>query len=185
MIGIMSGLIEALSHLPSQDMALRAGQALFYSGDPVRSLYVVCSGCIQLTRSDANGIGAVMQRATAGTVLAESSLFSETYHCDAVVIADAGVQRFEKKVVREAMARTPALVEDVARHLAREVQRTRVRVEVLSKRTVRERLEAWLVFNDGVLPPAGNWRAVAEDIGVSPEAFYRELQRRRANAGGP
>jgi CRP-like cAMP-binding protein len=181
----MSGLIEALSRLPSQDMALSRGQALFCSGEPVRSLYVVRSGCIHLTRSDANGIGAVMQRATAGAVLAESSLFSDAYHCDAVVIADAGVQRFEKRLVREAMTQTPALLEEVARHLAREVQRTRVRVEVLSKRTVRERLEAWLVFNDGVLPPAGHWRAVAEDIGVSPEAFYRELQRRRANAEAP
>lgn len=31
----------------------------------------------------------------------------------------------------------------------------------------------------GELPRRGELRAVAEDIGVSPEAFYRELQRRR------
>jgi hypothetical protein len=28
-------------------------------------------------------------------------------------------------------------------------------------------------------PERGQWRSIAEDIGVSPEDFYRELQRRR------
>jgi hypothetical protein len=29
------------------------------------------------------------------------------------------------------------------------------------------------------LPPKGEWKSVAEQIGVSPEALYRELSRRR------
>jgi hypothetical protein len=30
-----------------------------------------------------------------------------------------------------------------------------------------------------VLPSKGEWKALAEDIGVSPEALYRELSKRR------
>jgi CRP-like cAMP-binding protein len=71
------------------------------------------------------------------------------------------------------------IMEAVARHLAQEVQRTRVRVEVLSKRTVRERLDAWLALSGGRRPDQGNGASVAHDIGVTPEAFYREISRRR------
>jgi CRP-like cAMP-binding protein len=176
----MSELIEALASLPGQEVVSMAGETLFHRGDAVRFLYVVRSGCIHLTRFDPDGLAAVMQRATDGMLLAESSIFSDAYHCDAVVIADAVLQRIERVKVRQAMAANPALMEALARHLGREVQRTRTRVEVLAKRTVKERLDAWLVFNNGALPPAGSRRAIAEDIGVSPEAFYRELQRRRA-----
>jgi CRP-like cAMP-binding protein len=70
-------------------------------------------------------------------------------------------------------------MEAIARHLAREVQRARVRLEVLSKRTVRERLDAWLALGDGQWPARGAMVTLAQDIGVSPEAFYREMQRRR------
>jgi len=41
-------------------------------------------------------------------------------------------------------------------------------------------LDAWLALDDGNLPPTGRWREVAAEIGVSPEAFYRELATRRA-----
>jgi CRP-like cAMP-binding protein len=120
-----------------------------------------------------------MQRATAGSVLAESSIFSAEYHCDAVVIAKARLARADMGQLRKALRHDSALLEQLTRHLAREVQRARTRVELLSRKTVEERLDAWLALNGGKLPPRGAWRAVAEDISVSPEAFYRELKRRR------
>jgi hypothetical protein len=40
------------------------------------------------------------------------------------------------------------------------------------------RLEAWLAWNDGVLPTKGAWKHLAEELGVSPEALYREITRR-------
>lgn len=179
MIAIMFSLTDALAALPGDTIAVAAGQTLFHTGDPVRFLYLVQSGGLHLTRFDAEGHAAVMQRATAGMVLAEGSIFSDTYHCDAVAVADSALLRIARDSFQQAVTASPALMEAVARRLAREVQRARIRVEVLAKRTVRERLDAWLALGDGQWPERGTMVSVAQDIGVSPEAFYREMQRRR------
>jgi CRP-like cAMP-binding protein len=66
-----------------------------------------------------------------------------------------------------------------ARHLAQEVQRARAQAEILSLKTVAERVDAWITLNDDALPPKGYWHQVASEIGITPEALYRELARRR------
>jgi CRP-like cAMP-binding protein len=73
----------------------------------------------------------------------------------------------------------PALAAAWAQHLALEIQRARAHAEILSLKTVAERVDAWITLNDGTLLPKGSWRRVASEIGVSPEALYRELARRR------
>jgi hypothetical protein len=50
----------------------------------------------------------------------------------------------------------------------------------LSLKTVAERLEGWLIWRGGGLPPKGAWKDIAAEIGVSPEALYRELAKRRS-----
>jgi CRP-like cAMP-binding protein len=178
MIAIMSTLIEALEPLLSREMERVAGSVLFRQGDPVRHYYVVRSGCAHLVRWGADGTCAVMQRATDGSVLAEASVFAGAYHCDALCVVDSVVARADMARVRAALDSEPDVLRELARHLGHEVHRMRARVELLARRTVVERLDAWLALN-GQLPDRGGWRAIAEDIGVSPEAFYRELQRRR------
>lgn len=45
-------------------------------------------------------------------------------------------------------------------------------------RIVAERLDAW--FGEGhALPSKGEWQTLAFELGVSREALYRELARRR------
>jgi CRP-like cAMP-binding protein len=183
MIAIMSDWIEALGPLLGPEREAEANSVLFRQGDEVRFLYVVRAGCVHLVRWGENGSSAVMQRAAAPAALAESSVFSSTYHCDAACVSDTILARAEIAAVRDALDNQPELLRKLTRHLAREVQRTRARVELLSRRTVAERLEGWLAFNGDALPPRGHWRSVAEDIGVSPEALYRELQRRRKAPG--
>lgn len=181
MIAIMSDWIEALGAMLGSDRPVEANKVLFRQGDEVRFMYVVRSGCVHLVRWGENGSSAVMQRAEAPAALAESSIFSPAYHCDAVCVSDSVVARADVAGVRKALDEEPDLLRKLTRHLAREVQRTRSRLELLTRRTVAERLDGWLALNDGDLPGRGQWRRVAEDIGVSPEAFYRELQRRRAH----
>ena len=184
MIAIMSDWIEALAAMLGPDKPVEAGTTLFCQGDEVRHMYVVRSGCVHLVRYGKDGSSAVMQRAEAPAALAESSVFSPNYHCDGLCISDSVVARAEVASVRKALDEQPELQRKLTMHLAREVQRTRSRLELLNRRTVAERLDGWLALNDGALPMRGQWRSVAEDIGVSPEAFYRELQRRRGSAAG-
>jgi hypothetical protein len=44
--------------------------------------------------------------------------------------------------------------------------------------TAAARLESLIAWNDGKLPSKGGWKALAGDIGPSPEALYRELSKR-------
>ena len=66
-----------------------------------------------------------------------------------------------------------------ASYLARELQRARLRSEILSLKTVAQRLDAWIGWNGGRPPEKGEWKFVASQIGVSPEALYREIAKRR------
>lgn len=183
MIVIMSELIEALRPLFGERIELPTGSTLFRRDDPVRRFHAVETGCVHLVRYSRDGSSAVMQRAAAGDVLAESSVFATAYHCDALVVADAILLVADMKEVQAALEADNRITRCLARHLGREVMRTRSRVEILCRNTVQDRLNGWFALNGDALPPKGTWRSVAEDIGVSPEAFYRELQRRRGRAG--
>lgn len=70
------------------------------------------------------------------------------------------------------------LAEAWAAHLARSVQAARLRAEIRTLRKVSERVDAWL--GEGrALPDKGHWQDLAAELGVTREALYRELARRR------
>ena len=183
MIAIMSTLAEALEPLLNDEVQVASGTVLFRQGDPIRHYYVVRAGCLHLVRWGEDGTSAVMQRATEGSVAAESSVFAKAYHCDGICVSETRLARADMAQVRRALDDRPDLMRELAQHLGREVHRLRSRVELLSRKTVADRLDGWLALNGGKLPQRGQWRTVAEDIGISPEAFYRELQRRRQLIG--
>ena len=80
--------------------------------------------------------------------------------------------------MRKLFENDPAFATAWASYLADEVRGARLRAEVLALRTVAERLDAWAAAQ-GNLPPKGTWKTVAQEIGASPEALYREIARRR------
>jgi CRP-like cAMP-binding protein len=179
MISIMSGnIVELLQSMGGRERSLVEGEFLFHQGDPVTAFFVVRDGLIHLVRHQEDGRAIVLQRAGPGGILAEASLFSERYHCDAVAATSARVHGVPKQPLRRRFRNDPDFAEEWAAHLAREIQEARFRSEVLALRTVAARLDAWRAWY-GAFPPKGEWRHFAEQIGVSPEALYRELARRR------
>lgn len=179
MIAIMSAGFEDIWREGTRERRLRDGEVLFRAGDPVRFLHRVQSGMMRLVRPLPHGAELVLQRARAGDVLAEASVFASDYHCDAVAAMPTRLEVVPAHRVIDAIGRDPGSAHAFARYLALEVQAARARAEILSLRTVGERLDAWLALNAGALPPKGRWREVAGEIGVTPEALYRELARRR------
>jgi CRP/FNR family transcriptional regulator, dissimilatory nitrate respiration regulator len=180
MITIMSAdLVDRLLKLPGRDQSIGAGRRLFRTGDPVLSLFIVISGELQLVRALPHGAALTLQRARAGTPLAEASLFAECYHCDAVAGQKAVVRSIPLRRVKIAFRQDVALASAFMCHLAHEVQRSRTQAEILSLKTVAERLNAWIILNGG-MPEKGRWREVAAEIDVTPEALYRELAHRRS-----
>jgi len=185
MITVMSSpIIRALLALPHENRHFEQGTLLFAQGDAVRALFLLETGNVRLVRHLIDGFALTLHRAGTGAVLAEASLFSENYHCDAIAEQDTTVICIAKLAVRAAMRRDPDLMQNWAQFLTREVQSTRFRAEILALRTVAERLDAWLALRDWAMPGKGEWKTVATEIGVSAEALYRELARRR-RVGNP
>lgn len=180
MIAIMfTRLADALRAIGGRARKVVAGEVLFRADDPVLSMFLVVTGTLQLVRSLPHGASLTLQRAGAGDVLAEASLFADCYHCDAVAAEESILHAVSRQRLSAGLRDDPDLSFAFARHLAHEVQRARAHAELLSLQTVGERIDAWLALHDGILPPRGRWRAMASEICVSPEALYRELARRR------
>lgn len=183
MIAIMPrALIDFFSQLPSRERSLSPGQFLFHTEDPVGSVFWIDEGLVHLQRFTSDGTPAVMQRAPAGTLLAEASIFAVRYHCDAVAVGPVKARQYALPEVRRAMRDRPEFAAALAEHLAHEVMRMRSRSEIASLRTVEARLDAWLALHNHEVPPRGRRVELAREIGVSPEALYRELSRRRAGS---
>jgi CRP-like cAMP-binding protein len=179
MILIMSfEIYDLLRSSGGSRQALNPGEYLFHQGEPVHRLHLVLEGEVHLVRYDETGSSVILQRTRPGDVVAEASLFAKTYHCDAVAREGAIVQGIPRGVLRKRFREEPDTAEAFMAHLAHEVQNTRFRAELLSLRTIEARLKAWESWF-GEIPSRGEWKNLAQQIGVSPEALYRELAKRK------
>lgn len=159
--------------------AVRKGAALFRREDAVQSMFLVRSGSMALERPMADGTVLTLHVAHAGKALAEASLFAEIYHCDAVARTDAEVAYVSRTAFLAALRRMPNAALCLMESHAKEMQIQRARIEILRLRRVSEKLDAWLdLYGE---PPKGEWVRVADEIGVSQPALYRELARRKTN----
>jgi CRP/FNR family transcriptional regulator, dissimilatory nitrate respiration regulator len=177
MIAIMSGSLETL-FAGSRSVDLHAGEVLFRSTAPVSEMFMVAEGQIHLCRHTMHGSEMVLQRAMPGMVVAEASAYSETYHCDAIAATDSVLLALPRSAFLSALAANPDLAANWAATLARGVQAARFRSEIRSLPRVADRLDAW-IGEGNQLPEKGHWQDVANELGISREALYRELARRR------
>lgn len=160
------------------DRDLRPGETLFLAGDPASQIALVCVGTLHLLRSTAAGATVTLQAAGPGDILAEASAYSSVYHCGAVAAQTSVVTLLPVAVFREGLRENPELAEAWSAHLARSVQSARMLAEIRTLRTVTERLDLWL-SEGGLVPSKGFVQDLASDLGVTREALYRELARRR------
>jgi CRP/FNR family transcriptional regulator, dissimilatory nitrate respiration regulator len=179
MIAIMlQNFPTLLDGIKSKALSFAAGEHVFHLNDPVRHVHVVQSGSIFLIRHQGDGAALVLQRAKAGSILAEASLFSDRYHCAAEAQTAATTWAVSRLEFRKRLAGNSKFALAWSEYLAHEVRCARLHAEILSLKTVAARVNAWVACN-GPLPEKGEWAGVAVQIGVSPEALYRELARRR------
>lgn len=171
-------LTDTLTRLAEGSRTLPAADTLFRAGDPVKCLYLVVSGALRLTRMLPHGAELVVQRAEPGAIVAETSLFANRYCCNAIATETSLVCAVRIPAVQAALRDDSRLLWEWVHHMTRQVQQARARAEILSLKKVAHRVEGWRALNDGILPPKGRWRQLADEIGVSPEALYREFARR-------
>lgn len=160
---------------------LKRTETLFRSGQSTVGLYEVVSGTVRLVRLDSSGRQTVLHSADAGSTLAEASLFSPTYHCDAIAATAAIVRLYPKAAILEALRSSPEAARAFMAGLAHQVMDLRTKLQRRNMRSARDRVRHFLALNaasDGVtvlLP--GNLKDLATELGLTHEALYRTLAR--------
>src|SRR5689334_10424079 len=141
--------LPAAARSAATDHRLKAGEALFRLGDRTFGLCEVITGRVRLARVDRSGREIVLHVAGPGETLAEASLFSPQYHCDAIASTDATVRIYPKRDVLAAFDNSPRAARAFTETLARQVMNLRTRIEQRNIRSARERVRHFLMLNVG------------------------------------
>jgi CRP-like cAMP-binding protein len=165
------------------ERALDAGQTLFRHGARTVGLYGVVRGKLRLARFDRAGREIVLHIASAGETIAEASLFSPTYHCDAIANTDAVVRLYPKVLVLAELQGNPQAAGAFMGMLARQVMTLRTSLEQRNIRSARDRVRHYLAVNLGpdgrTVPLPGSLKDLAGRLGLTHEALYRTLSNMR------
>ena len=162
-------------HLPTtacRIIDMQKGDVLFRQNQTTSGLYRVVSGCVTLQRIGLGGEALTLHRAVSGGLFAEASVFSETYHCDAICAESGSVTKIAKADVKATMQSNPAFSEGFTRLLAIQVQQYRAHIELRAIPSAKGRILAAV--------QAGYFDAtvteLATRINLSHEACYRALR---------
>jgi CRP/FNR family transcriptional regulator, dissimilatory nitrate respiration regulator len=175
----ISDWLAAAVRAEAVERRLQAGQTLFRQGNRAAGLYEIVGGKVRLARVDQSGREAVLHLAAAGDTIAEASLFSPTYHCDAIASSDALVRLYPKAAVLAEFVRDPKAAQAFMAMLARQVMSLRTRLEQRNIHSARDRVRHYLAVNAGAdgktvaLP--GTVKDLAGELGLTHEALYRTL----------
>ena len=161
-------------------LALRRADFVFRRGTRPRHAFFVESGEVHLVRGAPGGSEVVLHRATSG-LLAEASLDSATYHCDAVAAGETRLLQLPLDAFREALESDLAFQRAYRSELARSLRQARARCERMALKRIDERIVHYLESEgrDGRVTLGRTRKAWAGELGVTHEALYRALQRMR------
>lgn len=158
---------------------LDTGDFLFRADTRTAGLFEVVEGRIKLVRIAPSGRETILYAASAGDILAEASIFSPTYHCDAVAATHSVVRLYPKEPLFAAFRENPMAAQAFTGMLAREIMRLRTRLELRNIRSARDRLHAYLLLRREDDSSSVILREpliqVAAEIGLAHETVYRTL----------
>lgn len=157
---------------------LQKGDVLFRNAEQVKFMFLVEVGCVELVRHSRSGARLILSRVGSGSVLAEASGYAKAYHCDGVSLGPSRVKRIPTTEFQQRLTEDASLQYAWAKALAHELQAARMNAEVRSLRTVAEKVDVWLESHE-TLPPKGELQILAQVLGVTREALYRELAKRK------
>jgi CRP-like cAMP-binding protein len=167
--------IDPFTQLPASAIKIldtAVGDILFRQGQKTHGLFTVVTGQVTMQRSGASGDILTLHQAFAGDWLAEASVFSDEYHCDAVCVAGGQVRHIAKQAVLDHIGANPQFAIAFTRVLARQVQSYRFLSEITAIRSASGRVFA--AVEAGYLN--GTVIAFASRINLTHEACYRALR---------
>ena len=165
---------------PIKQVTLTKNTYLFHQGDTVKFLFRIKEGQIRLLRLTLDGKESIMYEGGSGEMFAEPSLFSETYHCDAIAMQDSKLDVFEKKQFLATLMENNDLSLAYTAMLARQVQKLRTHVELRNVKSAHERVYQFLVLEadpSGQIVLMSSLKNLARQLGLAHETFYRALSK--------
>lgn len=166
---------DPLTHLPDhacRKIDMDRGDVLFRQNQPTSGIFQVVDGCVTLQRTGLGGEDLTLHRAVSGSYFAEASIFSQTYHCDAICSQAGQVVKIAKDALTSAMRSDPVFAESFTRLLAVQVQQYRAHIELLAIPSAKDRILA--AVQAGYLDTTVT--ELATRINLSHEACYRGLR---------
>jgi len=157
-------------------ISIPAGHTVFRMGARPAKIFWVLQGEIRLVRRSRNGAEVVLQRASSGFV-AEASLDSPTYHCDAVAAAASRLLAFPINMFRKTLADDERFRAFWMGRLARELRALRSQCERLALHHAVDRIEHYIESEgrNGCLQLSQSRKSWAAELGLTHEALYRTL----------
>jgi CRP/FNR family transcriptional regulator, dissimilatory nitrate respiration regulator len=160
---------------------LARNEYLFRQGEAVATVYEVLAGRMRMVRRTIDDHLVVLHTARAGELFAESSLFADVYHCDAVAAAPSQLRAYPKPEFIAALRAAPVGWEPITARLAHQLQHLRTQMEMRNIRSARERVLQYLRLHSDARARSvrieGEFQDLAADLGLSREALYRTLAR--------
>jgi CRP-like cAMP-binding protein len=158
-----------------QALAFKKGDYLFRQGErPIHMFYIV-SGEATLTRTGSHGEVTLLQRTTGG-FLSEASLFTDLYHCDALVAQTGQAIKLPMIEFKKSLSDQEFALKWI-QLLSKEIMRLRTQAERLGLKSIKDKL-IHLIQTDGkqgVLNLQSDLKSIASEIGVTHEALYRAI----------
>jgi len=178
----LNTLEETFARLVSNETRfVRKGEILFRQGDSVENVYVVQQGRIKLIRNTEDGNPVILQLAMAGDIIAEASLFSDAYHCAAVVDSpSARLAYFDRQGILAAFKASPATAIKMMELFALRIRKLRALLEIRNIRSAEQRIYSYFRLEadaDEQVPVQLSYKDMAYLLGLAHETFYRTLKR--------
>lgn len=143
--GLSSGELLSAEHLVSTRLRIRRGGALYRTGDPFKSLYVVWLGCLKSTVAAEDAREQVIGFHMAGEMIGFDGVGAESHSCDMVALEDAEVCVIPYNRVEEAAELAPVLRRHFYALMGREIVRQHELMLMLGALRADERLATFLL----------------------------------------
>lgn len=113
--------LEELHCLVKHVDAYRAGDHVFRTGEPFRTIFAVRFGTVKTCQIDRDGREQVLGFYLPGEVIGLNAIYPDRFPCDAIALEDSGFCRFSFPAISALATRMPALQQQLFRLISKEV----------------------------------------------------------------
>ena len=185
--GIASSDFEGmLGCLSAQRQQYAAGDVILFSGDPVSFVGILLSGSAKIIKEDQQGNNTILAEVDAPGLFGEVFVCAGVSHSPVTVLAATGCDLLRidyRRIITTCSAACPfhaRLIENMLRLIANKSLLLNQKIEILSKRTTREKLLAFFDLHRGTARTFTipyNREELAQYLCVDRSAMSSELGR--------